>query len=74
MSKYGKLADFSSRFPFFQEVTWTYRSRYVQYTVTALQKIWKSKDISIATKTRLVNAIVFHITMYGYLGMPQRTR
>src|SRR5256885_7987428 len=30
-----------------------------------MEKIWKSKDISTATKTRLVNAIVFPIATYG---------
>ena len=30
-----------------------------------MDKIWKSKDVSIATKTRLVNAIVFPIATYG---------
>ena len=30
-----------------------------------LEKLWKSKDICTTTKTRLVNAIVFPITMYG---------
>ncbi len=33
--------------------------------VIGMGKIWKSKDISTATKSRLVNAIVFPIATYG---------
>jgi hypothetical protein len=31
----------------------------------SMYNIWKSKDISLATKCRLVSAIVFPITTYG---------
>uniref|UniRef100_A0A914X2B8 Reverse transcriptase domain-containing protein n=1 Tax=Plectus sambesii TaxID=2011161 RepID=A0A914X2B8_9BILA len=30
-----------------------------------MEKIWKSKDISIATRTRMINAIVFLISTYA---------
>ena len=33
--------------------------------MVAMNKIWKSKDITLTTKSRLVNAIVFPMMMYG---------
>ena len=34
-------------------------------TMGGLDKIWKDKDISVTTKTRLVKAIVFPVASYG---------
>ncbi len=33
--------------------------------MTGLNKIWKNKDITIATKCRIVNALVFPVVLYG---------
>ena len=33
--------------------------------MTGLNKIWKDKDITIKTKFRTVNALVFPVVMYG---------
>ncbi len=32
---------------------------------TELNKIWKDKDITITTKCRIVNALVFPVVLYG---------
>ena len=34
--------------------------------VTNLDNIWKSRDITLPTKVRLVKAMVFPVVMYGY--------
>ena len=34
--------------------------------MTNLDSIFKSRDITFATKVRLVNAMVFPVVMYGY--------
>ena len=34
--------------------------------MTNLDSIFKSKDITLSTKVRLVKAIVFPVVMYGY--------
>ena len=34
--------------------------------MTNLDSIWKSRDITLPTKVRLVKAIVFPVVMYGY--------
>ena len=33
--------------------------------MTGLNKIWKDKDITISTKCRIVNALVFPVVLYG---------
>ncbi len=33
--------------------------------MTGLNKIWKDKDITITTKCRIVNALVFPVVLYG---------
>ena len=33
--------------------------------MTGLNKIWKNKDITIATKCRIVNALVFPVVLHG---------
>ena len=33
--------------------------------ITNLDSIWKSRDITLPTKVRLVNAMVFPVVMYG---------
>ena len=33
--------------------------------MTGLNKIWKDKDITITTKCRIVNALVFPVMLYG---------
>ena len=35
-------------------------------TLTNLDSIWKSKDITLPTKVHLIKAIVFPVVMYGY--------
>ena len=34
--------------------------------MTNLDSIFKSRDIPLLTKVRLVKAMVFHVVMYGY--------
>ena len=34
--------------------------------MTNLDNIFKSRDITLPTKVRLVKAMVFHVVMYGY--------
>ena len=34
--------------------------------MTNLDTVWKSRDISLPTKVRIVKAMVFRVVMYGY--------
>ena len=40
--------------------------------MTGLNKIWKDKDITITTKYRIVNALVFPVVLYGCESWPIR--
>ena len=57
------LSCFSANKPYLKQKRRLLLGRKV---MTNLDSIWKSRDVTLPTKVRLVKAMVFPVVMYGY--------
>ena len=46
-------------------LTWIKGNKEISWEMTNLDSIFKSRDITLPTKVRLVKAMVFPVVMYG---------